>query len=320
MAKYLSFSKIILSLILGFTTAYSQNLSVASFSRFGFGSRGISMGNAMSAVTQGEVVGYYNPAVLPFAAIRKASLTVGFLSLDRQLDFFHYTQSLYPTAGFSLFLIRSGVKNIESRDVDGYYIENLNTAEYLLGFSFSNKIIDRLSVGISLKLYYNRLYRELKSQTLGIDFGILFKITENISLSASIHDLNAKYKWDSSPIYREKGRTVVENFPLTRKFGISYVFKNIFLLSVDFSKVGNEEKINFGSEVFPLYFLSEQFKQMKNSFCIRSGLEIFDYPRFSIGAGIKRKISRFMLSLDYAYKFERYSPSGIQMLTLGLEI
>ncbi len=320
MARCWLSSKMILLTFIAITTVYSQNLSVASFSRLGFGSRGISMGNAMGSVVYGEVTGYYNPAVLPFVDLRKASLTVGILSLDRNLDFLHYTQSLYPTAGFSIFLIRASVKNVDLRDVDGYHIENHNTAEYLFGFSFSNRVIEKLSLGISLKLYYSRLYQDINSRTLGVDFGILFKLNENISLSASVHDLNAKYKWDSSVIYREEGRTITEVFPVTKRLGFSYVMKDVFLTSFDLNLIGSERKINFGGEIFPLYFLSEQFKQINQVFCIRGGVEIFDYPHFSVGLGIRRKIGRMTLSFDYTYKFERYSPGDIQMLTLGLEI
>lgn len=320
MARFWSFNKIILLTLVAITTIYSQNLSVASFSRLGFGSRGISMGNAMSSVVYGEVTGYYNPAVLPFVNIRKASITIGILSLDRNLDFLHYTQSLYPTAGFSIFLIRAGIKDIDLRDVDGYHIGDQNTAEYLFGFSFSNRVLEKLSLGISLKLYYSKLYQNINSRTLGVDFGLLYKLNENISFSASVHDLNAKYKWDSSVIYREQGRTVTEVFPITKRVGISYVIKDVFLTSVDFNLVGNERKINFGGEIFPLYFLSEQFKQINQAFCLRGGIEIFDYPHFSLGFGVKRKIGRITLSFDYAYKSERYSPSDMHMLTLGLEI
>lgn len=314
-------NKVILLIFTTVATSFSQNLSIASFSRLGFGSRGISIGNAMGAVVYGEVTGYYNPAVLPFVDLTKASITIGILSLDRNLDFLHYTQSLYPSAGFSIFLIRAGVKNVDLRDMDGYHIGYHNTAEYLFGFSFSNRVINKLSLGISLKLYYNKLYHDINSRTLGIDFGLLFKLSENISLSASVHDLNAKYRWNSSVIYREEGRTITEVFPVTKRFGFSYVIKDVFLTSVDFNIIsGGERKINLGSEIFPLYLLSEQFKKINQIFCIRGGVEIFDYPHFSVGLGIERKIGSITLSFDYAYKFERYSPGNIQLLTLGLGI
>ena len=46
------------------------NSKVGAFSRMGFGARGIGMGNAMSSVTTGNVVSYYNPAVTPFPFTR----------------------------------------------------------------------------------------------------------------------------------------------------------------------------------------------------------------------------------------------------------
>ncbi|MFN3134391.1 MAG: hypothetical protein ACK44H_02350 [Candidatus Kryptonium sp.] len=322
MVKYSSFNKKIVFLFLCFnlfaTNIISQNISIASFSRLGFGSRGVALSNAMSSVIYGEVTGYYNPAVLPFSNLKVASLTFGILSLDRELDFLHYTQSLYPTAGFSIFLIRAGVKNIDSRDVDGYHIETLSTSEFQLGFAFSNRITEKLSVGLSLKFYYNKLYREMKTQTLGIDLGILFKLNDNITAGASIHDLNAKYKWDSSIIYQEKGRTIVETFPKTIRLGLTYAIKDIFFTSLEYDNIGKEKLLNFGSELYPLYFVADGFKQ---SLSIRGGVQIFrNYLDFSLGFGLSRKIGNFVVFFDYAYKFERYSPSGMQLLTLGLKL
>lgn len=319
MVRYWSFNKKIILFLLVFALVMklaAQNLSIASFSRLGFTSRGIALGNAMASVIQGEITGYYNPAVLPFSNIKSASLTIGVLSLDRTLDFIHYTQSLYPTAGFSIFIIRAGVRNIDSRDTDGYHIENLNTSEYLIGFSFSNRIVQKLSFGLSLKFYISKLYRDISSQTLGFDFGLLFKLSEYITTGISIHDINAKYKWDSSIIYREKGRTVVEKFPLTTRFGITYSIQNFFIASAGYSGIARERIINLGLEIYPFYFLSEQFKQ---SICVRGGIQFLSRD-FSLGFGLNRKISNFTVSFDYAYKFERYSPSGMQLLTIGLKL
>ncbi len=296
----------------------AQNLSIASFSRLGFGSRGIALSNAMNSMIYGEVTGYYNPAVLTFSNSKTASLTLGILSLDRELDFIHYTQSLYPTAGFSIFLIRAGVKNIDSRDVDGYQIEVLNTSEFQLGFAFSNKITEKLSAGLSLKFYYNKLYREMKTQTLGIDFGVLIKLSDNLTIGASIHDLNAKYKWDSSIIYQEKGRTIVETFPKTTRLGLTYALKDILLTSVEYDNIGKEKLFNLGSELYPLHFVTDKFKQ---NLSIRGGMQISQsYLDFSLGFGINRKIGNFVVFFDYAYKFEKYSPYGMQLLTLGLKL
>ncbi|MEN3037739.1 MAG: hypothetical protein ABDI07_01070 [Candidatus Kryptonium sp.] len=319
MVKYFSFNRklFIILISFGFTfNLFGQNPSVATFSRLGFSSRGIALGNAMSSITKGEITGYYNPATLPFSNQKSASLTIGILALDRNLDFLHYTQSVYPTAGFSIFIIRAGVKNIDLRDKDGYHINNTNTNEYLIGFSFANKIIEKLSLGLSLKFYYNKLYQEIVAQTLGIDFGLLYKFSEHINAGVSVHDINAKYKWDSSILYQEKGRTVTDNFPLTVRTGISY-FKDLFIISAGYKISGSEGTLNFGTELYPLYLTSKQFRE---SICIRVGVEYLKNPDFALGFGLSRKISNFTVLFDYTYKFERYLPSGMQFLTLGLKL
>ncbi len=314
MVKYLSFNnsaKIVALIILLQATVTSQNLSIASFSRLGFGARGISMGNAMGSVTEGEVNGYYNPAVLPFVNLKRGTLTVGFLSLDRTLDFMHYTQSLYPTAGFSLFLIRAGVENIDLRDVDGFHIENFKTSEYMFGFSFSNKLTQRFSIGLSLKFYYSEIYHDFNARTLGVDFGFVFKLNNNLSLGAVVQDLNAKYRWDSTNLYGEKGHLVVERFPVTKGISTSYKLKDILLLSFDFNLVESQKRINLGVETYPIG---------RNLF-LRGGFEMFNNPSLSFGLGLQRKLGKFIISLDYAYRYEINVPiSSLQFLSIGIEI
>ena len=313
MAKYSLFNsvKIILMLVLFQSIVISQNLSVASFSRLGFGARGISLGNAMGAVTEGEVTGYYNPAVLPFVNLKRGTLTVGFLSLDRTLDFVHYTQSLYPTAGFSFFLIRAGVKNIDLRDVDGFHIENFKTSEYMFGFSFSNKLNQRFSVGLSLKFYYSEIYHDFNARTLGVDFGFIFKLHGNLFFGFVLQDLNAKYRWDSTNLYGEKGHLVIERFPITKKISTFYKLKDIILLSFDFSFVEKQKRINFGLETYPI----------GRNLSLRSGFDMFNNPSLSLGFGLRRKFSKVIISFDYAYKYEVNVPlSSVQFFSIGVEI
>lgn len=95
--------------------------------RMGFGARGMAMGNAMTAVTSGDVQSYYNPALVPFETEPTAVATYGVLSLDRTLNFLSYTKSLKPNAGFSLSLINAGVGNIDGRDRDGIHTETYST-------------------------------------------------------------------------------------------------------------------------------------------------------------------------------------------------
>ncbi|MFH1195318.1 MAG: hypothetical protein V1720_06375, partial [bacterium] len=63
-----------------------------AFSRMGFGARGIGMGNALSAVIDGNLVAYYNPAVGAFQQGNSFQTSYSFLSLDRSLNYLSFTK------------------------------------------------------------------------------------------------------------------------------------------------------------------------------------------------------------------------------------
>jgi len=65
-----------------------------SFSRLGFGARGLGMGNAMSAVIEGNLVSYYNPALAVFQESNSFQTSYSFLSLDRSLNFINFTKQI----------------------------------------------------------------------------------------------------------------------------------------------------------------------------------------------------------------------------------
>ena len=67
MKKYIYISFILLNTI-AFAQPKFSELAVkpGAFSRIGFGARGIGFGNALSSITEGQLVSYYNPAITPF--------------------------------------------------------------------------------------------------------------------------------------------------------------------------------------------------------------------------------------------------------------
>ena len=99
-----------------------------AFSRMGFGARGMGMGNALSAVTEGDLVAYYNPALSVYQQGNSFSSSYSILALDRSLNFIDFTRrfdfgqktnsdgstSPRSTAGISIGLINSGVSNIDA--------------------------------------------------------------------------------------------------------------------------------------------------------------------------------------------------------------
>ncbi len=167
--------------------------SAGAFARMGFGARGLGMGNAMTAVVSGEINGYYNPAVTPFAEHRFGSVAFGILPLDRSLNFLSYTQSVEPTAGISVGVINSGVDDIDGRDSDGSHTSTYSTSENQFFLTFANRFHEDVAIGITIKLYHNKLFEDLSETTIGFDFGALVRISSRLTVGVAVQDLRALY-------------------------------------------------------------------------------------------------------------------------------
>lgn len=314
----------------GTVIAQPQFSSMASmpgaFSRMGFGARGMGMGNAMSAVTEGNLVSYYNPALTVFQERNSFQTSYSFLSLDRSLNFLNFTRkfdfysskdSVKPrsTAGFSIGLINSGVTNIDGRDADGVQTGNLQTSENQFFLGLANKFSDKVAVGIAFKLYYYKLYEQITANAFGIDFGMIYKINEHFNLALMFSDLNSKYKWDTSPIYGTDGTTSENKFPLTKKIGLSYSNKESkILISAEFeSSNGGTNIIRAGAEyniIDRLYF--------------RAGFDQFnltnkDWPvKPSAGFSYFKQFGNIVAGVDYAFMIEQNSPSDMHIVGLSI--
>ena len=185
------------------TIAYAQLEGTAgAFSRMGFGARGMAMGNALSAVKTGENSGYYNPASVALLTQQTVSLSYGILSLDRSLNTIFFSMPIDTNAGLAFGIINSGVSNIDGRDNDGYKTETYSTSENQFSLSFGLRI-RKITIGLSTKIYYYSLFKELSSTNLGFDFGIIYPLTSQLTLAGTVKDANTKYRWETSKLYEQ---------------------------------------------------------------------------------------------------------------------
>ncbi len=296
------------------------NSKAGAFSRIGFGARGIGMGNAMSSVTTGNLVSYYNPALSPFQENNSVQTGYSFLSLDRSLNFLSFTRRFdfysakdssvdrkpRSTAGISAGIINAGVSGIDGRDNNGLPTKELSTSENQFFLSVSNRFSEKFSLGISVKFYYYKLYEEINANGLGIDFGALYKVNDNWNVSLVISDLNSKYEWDTSPIYGQEGLSTTDKFPTTKKIGVSYFRPDLKLLTaIEFenSNAGTNI-IRFGVEynIYENLFLRGGIDQLNLS-NTDSGIK----P--SLGFSYAKSFGDFMVGVDYAFMVEQYSSS-----------
>lgn len=283
--------------------------------RLGFGARGIGMGNSLIALRVGEISGYYNPALVPFQSSRLGMASFGLLSLDRRLNFLSYGQDLKPLAGIFLGIINAGVSNIDGRDVDGRQTKVYSTSENAFFISFGNRFSNRVSAGISSKILYYHLFEGINSTTVGFDFGLLYSISDQWSIGAVLQDVNAKYKWDTSKLYGQKGNTTTENFPLRRRIGLS--FRPSYYeasLTAEFEWIGSTVMSRFGVEISPLELLT-----------IRAGVDQIDFDgnliaKPSFGFSLKPDFSFLSSYIHYAYVLEPYSPSNMHIIAISVKI
>lgn len=301
-----------------------------AFSRIGFGARGIGMGNAMSAVIQGDLVSYYNPAVTVFQKDNSFQTAYTFLSFDRSLNYLNFTRKFdfysskdtasadrkpRSTAGVSIGIINSGFGKIDGRDNNGLKTEELSTSENQFFLSVANKFSDKLSIGISAKLYYYKLYEDITTTGLGLDIGALYLISDEWNLALMISDINSKYDWDSAPVYDRNGVITKESFPLLKKLGFSYNRYDLGLI------LGFElENSNASSNIIRF---GAEYNIFENLF-LRAGLDQWnlsnqDWPvKPSAGFSYFKQFDGIIIGVNYAFQIEQYSSSDRHIVGLNI--
>ena len=308
---------ILLLLLLSRAASAQLGGTAGSFSRMGFGARGIGMGNAMIAVTTGDLVGYYNPAVVPHSQGRTVSAAFSLLTLDRRLNFLSYSQAVRPSAGISAGIINSGVSEIDGRDADGTPTGMLHTSENQFFLTFANRFQSRLSLGVTLKLLYHHLYTDVSTTTVGIDFGGLFQVSDALTVGATVKDVNSEYKWDSSDLYGQSGNTTEDKFPLLYAAGASYLLpESLGTVSADIEFSDRSTVVaRVGAELRIIPEVS-----------VRAGIDRIDLKEAgagvkpSFGFTIRRAVDSIVPALHYAFVLEPFTSSGFHVIALSVTL
>lgn len=321
----------ILSVDLSAQPKYEKtNSAPGDFARIGFGARGVAMGNAISAYRANYPVSFYNPALAGYQSGNLLNAGYTFLSLDRSVnylsfgrkfEFYSAKDSALPvkkpraTAGFAFGIINSGVSEIDGRDNHGFKTKTLSTSENLLFISLSNRFSDKFAAGLNAKLYYYKLYEDVSATSLAFDVGILYNYSQNLSISFTLSDLNASYRWDTSPIYSQEGSITDEKFPTTKKLGFSYAITERGLdIAGEFEWNNLERKlVRFGAE----YKLYENFHLL-------AGLDKIHFynrdemPVPSVGVSYLHLMSPVNVGFDYAFSYEQFSLTTRHLINLKI--
>jgi hypothetical protein len=286
-----------------------------AFARMGFGGRGMAMGNAMAAVSTGEIASYYNPALLPFASGRTGSASMGILSLDRTLNFLSYSVPLPPKAGLAVSFINAGVSNIDGRDGDGEQTGALRTSENLAFLSFAISFTPQFSAGVNAKLHYYHLYTDISSTTFGFDFGAFYKVTPDLSAALTVRNVSSRYKWDTASLYGQSGQTSEVRFPNLYTFAVSYLF---------FDSTGTVAgEVEFSNKQSTLARVGMELAIVPE-FVARAGVDRMDLKekgngiKPSIGFTLRKSLGAWTPAIHYAFILEPFSPGDVHIITLSV--
>ncbi len=286
-----------------------------SYSRLGFGARGMALGNALTAVTTGDAVGYYNPAALPLAEYRNVSASFGILAFDRRLNFLSFAQPLKGGAGISAGIINSGVTKIDGRDSDGELTGDLSTSENQVFLGFGTQLKNGLCIGINIKYLYHHLYTTVNSSTVGFDIGILFPISDQLTVGAMGRDLSSKYSWDTKSLYGQQGTTLSEKFPQVYTIGASYNLPDsLGLVATDIEWTNASTLvIKVGVEV-PII----------PEITVRAGMDRLDLKekgngvRPAFGFTARKDFAELTPAISYAFVAEPFASSAMHMISLSV--
>jgi hypothetical protein len=297
------------------TPAFSQiGGKAGAYSRLGFGARGMGMGNALTAVTSGDAIGYYNPATLPFAEYRNISASFGILSFDRRLNFLSFAQPLSERAGISAGIINSGVSNIDGRDSDGEPTGPLKTSENQVFLGFGTQFKNGLAIGLNVKYLYHHLYTDVNSSTFGIDFGALFPVNNSITIGATMRDLVSKYSWNIKTGNGLSSQTE-DKFPQLYTFGVACKLPDSLGIAAVDAEFSNQSTINLkvGVEVPIIPEVS-----------VRAGMDRIDVKekgngvRPTFGFTARKSFEEWTPAINYAFVIEPFATSGMHMISLSV--
>jgi hypothetical protein len=263
------------------------------FARFGFGARGIAMGNGLAADISGSTSPYYNPALAPFTTGQNLEASVALLSFDRSLQFLQIASPLQQRAGIAIGFIHAAVSNIDGRDNSGFHTADLSVDEFAGFLAFGIRFGKNVTGGVGLQLFRSDLFNGLKPVTsVGIDIGLTIRISPTTSLGVVADDLLARYTWDTSSVNGSGGKSTTDNFPRRLKIGLmkSLRGERLRLVGEIESRATNVDivsnRVDFlGDE--PIVFTESRELTLRET-RIRAGAEYVLVPQFVVRAGLEQ--------------------------------
>ncbi|MBC7186835.1 MAG: hypothetical protein H5U38_07370 [Calditrichaeota bacterium] len=271
-----------------------------AFLRMGVTPRAQAMGDAFVAVPEGPCIGLYNPAGVALLSGPQLTASAGALALDRSLYVLGFALPIHPKGigamdgGLGLTWVHGAVHDIDGRDADGVHIGTFSNAENAFVFTFAVRPHRAVAVGMTGMILYNRLpgvtrdNGTLTSSGVGVHLGVAAMPVTGLVVGAAVHNINAKYTWNTESVY-ERGTSVVDRFPLALRAGASYRPAWGWLLA--------SAELEQSDKQGTLYRLGVE-ATISRQLALRAGV---DNGRLRCGLGFSFPVFGRAVALDYAF-------------------
>jgi type IX secretion system protein PorV len=293
--------KILTGLLLLTLVIYSQNEGAANtglaFLKLGVTSRPIAMGDAVVSYNEDASATHYNPAALFMGSKVNALFMHNEQVLGVKTEYLA-TKVRFEKFAFGLSVNNTSVGDIEIRNIPGEPLGTFTAQNFAFGISAGYKVNKNLSLGVTGKFLYEKIYVD-NASGYAVDFGGLYTL-EKISFGLAVSNLGTMSAL----------RTESTKLPSAVRGGASYLFgltgiSSTLRISADGYKVldGGKFHANTGAELLYKDFLA-----------VRVGYQSgYENKNLTTGIGIKYKA----FNLDYAFVPYKYSTGQSHTFTLG---
>ncbi len=310
---------------------YRVGTTAANFLEMGFGSAGISMGDAYVASANDLTSIYWNPAGLGLMSQNEAQFMIQPYFVDTRIGFAGagLVMPAIGTLSLGLYYVDYGDMEVTTLELQDGTGEMFNASDYAFNLSFGRRITDWFSFGMGFKFVSSQIWH-MSANAIAGDLGVIVqtdflspnaKRKDGLKIGMSISNYGSKMRYDGIDLLNpidilpnENGnfefvpgqfRTNSWELPLIFRVGVAMnpivTGSHKLLLAVDaLHPNNNTEYVNLGAQyeyhqpTFGKLFLRGGYKALF--------MEDSEFG-MSLGAGLeKRFMNNLALKLDYAYR------------------
>lgn len=273
--------------------------TAADFLLIGVGASSAGMGGAYTALSEGAMSAFYNPAGLGGSSTKE--VVVGHFAWFQDITLEHgsFAFALNDKTSLSASIVYLNYGTIKATNSLGAIIGEISAYDLVAGISVGSDVSDKLAVGLTAKLINQRL-DNFNSATPAIDLGFRYDLGR-ADLAAVVSNLGGKIKFEG----------VEENLPTKVTVGLAgKLFSPSLLSSIDFEKrVHGDIVIRHGFE----YNHDQQY-------FVRGGYNYFpqdDSRNLGSGLSFGAGVILNQMQIDYAVTLgDKYSPDDLHRFSV----